>query len=275
MVFIRVHPSTSAQPRFQNAESAEIRETLQDPNAPQLQLQSTTNNQLNQQPSTAMNAQADNADEQASTTPSVQVIGDQPQNLPQPDPTQLNTALLYQDNHPNPQIHQDLLSQLLPPTQGIMLCPAVGNSPTAQLLGIPRRSPMGPLDVARDWILDYVSPQSIKFYYRAIQQLPGNRFNGTMLCNWLQLITDRATSCAWTSILTIKGKLLTEYYAALSLKEVREHAQGYQDEGKRRSQNAEMLLQCLKASITKEVYARVQQLSTQYTITVEPEKLHY
>ncbi len=37
--------------------------------------------------------------------------------------------------------------------------------------------------VAREWYLDYVSPQSIKFYNKAIEHLPGEKFIGT---NWNQ-----------------------------------------------------------------------------------------
>jgi hypothetical protein len=131
---------------------------------------------------------------------------------------------------------------------------------------------MRPMDVAKEWYLDYVSPQSIKFYNKAIEHLPGEKFNGTMLHTWLQILTDRAHTCAWTNILTIGGKLLTTNYADMSLKEVKAHAQEYQNEARRRAQNSEMLLQCLKSSISKTVYARLHQLQYKYTIIREPEK---
>ncbi len=70
-----------------------------------------------------------------------------------------------------------------------------------------------------------------------------------MLHTWLQVLADRVVNCAWTNILTIKGKLLTEHYADISLKEIKAHAQEYQNEGRQRAQNSEMLLQCIKASI--------------------------
>jgi hypothetical protein len=128
------------------------------------------------------------------------------------------------------------------------------------------------MDVAKEWFLDYVSPQSIKFYNKAIEHLPGEKFNGNMLHTWLQVLADRAVNCAWINILTIKGKLLTEHYADISLKEIKAHAQEYQNEGRRRAQNAEMLLQCIKASISKAVYFRVHHLKHNYTITREPEQ---
>jgi hypothetical protein len=51
--------------------------------------------------------------------------------------------------------------------------------------------------------------------------------------------------------------LITEKYAEITLKDVKTYAQEYQNEGMRRAQNAEILLQCLKASISKAVYSRI------------------
>jgi hypothetical protein len=161
------------------------------------------------------------------------------------DPTQVSTALLYQGNKPLTPEQQALLSQI-PTTQDNLVIPshhAAANS-TGALQSV-RTAPMRPMDVAKEWFLDYVSPQSIKFYNKAIEHLPGEKFNGNMLHTWLQVLADRAVNCAWINILTIKGKLLTEHYADISLKEIKAHAQEYQNEGRRRAQNAEMLLQCI------------------------------
>jgi len=66
--------------------------------------------------------------------------------------------------------------------------------------------------------------------------------------------------------MTIKGKLLTQQFADISMEEVREHAQVYQDRAARDAQNAEMLIQCLKASISRKVYNKDQERSiTKYT----------
>ena len=202
----------------------------------------------------------------STNTPSVQVL----QTI---DPSQLSTAMLYQTK-PLSQQQQAYISQL-PHTQGSLVCPthhAAATQVNTTLPPAPRVAPMRPMDVAREWYLDYVSPQSIKFYNKAIEHLPGEKFNGTMLHTWLQILTDRAHTCAWTNILTIGGKLLTTNYADMSLKEVKAHAQEYQNEARRRAQNSEMLLQCLKSSISKTVYARLHQLQYKYTITREPEK---
>jgi hypothetical protein len=95
-----------------------------------------------------------------------------------------------------------------------------------------------------------------------------------MLMTWLVQVQDKANMFTWTSILTIKGKLLTQHFTELTMKEVRAHAQAYQDRSSREAQNAEMLIQCLKASISKPVYNKVYLQMDKYTIyrknTFEP-----
>ena len=84
-----------------------------------------------------------------------------------------------------------------------------------------------------------------------------------MIHTWLQVLTDRAYNCA---------KLLTQHYAEITTAEVRAHAQAYQNEGRKKAQNAVMLMQCLKASITKTVYSRISHLESKWTITRESDK---
>jgi hypothetical protein len=127
-------------------------------------------------------------------------------------------------------------------------------------------APMRPLDVARDMYLDYTSPQSIKFYSKGCEKLPGEPFNGKMLLTWLVQIQDKATVYTWTSILTIKGKLLTQQFTQITMEEVRAHAQRYQDRASREAQNSEMLIQCLKASITRTVYNKIYLQMDKYII---------
>jgi hypothetical protein len=73
-------------------------------------------------------------------------------------------------------------------------------------------APMRPLDVARNMYLDYTTTQSIKFYKKGCEKLPGDPFNGKMLMIWLVKVQDKANMFTWTSILTIKGKLLTQHF---------------------------------------------------------------
>jgi hypothetical protein len=112
-------------------------------------------------------------------------------------------------------------------------------------------APMRPLDVARSMYLDYTTTQSIKCYNKGCEKLPGEAFNGKLLLTWLIQVQDKAKMFTWTPILTINGKLLTKQFSELTMEEVRAHVQKYQDRSSREAQNSEMLIQCLKASITR------------------------
>jgi hypothetical protein len=61
----------------------------------------------------------------------------------------------------------------------------------------------------------------------------------------------------WTTILMINRKLLTQNFTKITMEEVRAHAQVYQDRSLSEAQNSEMLIQCLKASITRTVYNKI------------------
>jgi hypothetical protein len=69
-------------------------------------------------------------------------------------------------------------------------------------------------------------------------------------------------------------ELLTKQFSELTMEEVRAHAQKYQDKSSREAQNSEMLIQCLKASITRTVYNKVYLQMSKYIIyrkrTMEP-----
>jgi hypothetical protein len=127
-------------------------------------------------------------------------------------------------------------------------------------------APMRPLDVQRDMYLDYTTPQSIKFYNKGCEKLPGDPFSGKMLLTWLVQVQDKANMFTWTPILTVKGKLLTQHYTEITMEDVRAHTQVYQDRASRDAQNAEMLIQCLKASISRAVYNKVYLQRDRYTI---------
>ncbi len=70
----------------------------------------------------------------------------------------------------------------------------------------------------------------------------------------------------WTSILTINGRPLTQNFTKITMEEVRAHAQVYQDRSLREAQNSEMLIQCLKASITRTVYNKIYLQREKYII---------
>jgi len=108
------------------------------------------------------------------------------------------------------------------------------SSGSTKPLPTPRRTftfeaPMRPLDVARNMYLDYSAVQSIKFYNKGVEKLPGEAFNGKLLLTWLIQVQDKANMFTWTSILTINGKPLTQNFTKITMEEVRAHAQVYQD----------------------------------------------
>ena len=113
---------------------------------------------------------------------------------------------------------------------------------------------MRPLDVARNMYLDYSATQSIKFYNKGVEKLPGEAFNGKLLLTWLIQVQDKANMFTWTSILTINGKPLTQNITKITMEEVWAHSQVYQDRSLREAQNSEMLIQCLKASVARTVH---------------------
>ncbi len=53
-------------------------------------------------------------------------------------------------------------------------------------------APMRPLDVTRNMYLDYTTTQSIKFYNKGCEKLPGDPFNGKMLLTWIVQVQDKA-----------------------------------------------------------------------------------
>jgi hypothetical protein len=66
-------------------------------------------------------------------------------------------------------------------------------------------APMRPLDVAKSMYLDCTTTQTIKFYNKGVEKLPGVQFNGKLLLTWLVQVQDKANMYTWTSILTVKG----------------------------------------------------------------------
>jgi len=77
------------------------------------------------------------------------------------------------------------------------------------------------------------------------------------MLTWLVQVQDKANMFTWTPILTAKGKLLTQHFTEVTMEDVKAHAQVYQDKASREAQNAEMLIQCLKASISRTVYNKI------------------
>jgi hypothetical protein len=105
------------------------------------------------------------------------------------------------------------------PNQPVISSPQNQMKPGEALMAFTFEAPMRPLDVARNMYLDYTTTQSIKFYNKGCEKLPGEPFNGKMLMTWLVQVQGKANMFTWTFILTIKGKLLTQHFMELTMME--------------------------------------------------------
>jgi len=98
-----------------------------------------------------------------------------------------------------------------------------------------------PLIIDHNLYLDYRSPQSIKFFNKGRERLPGDPFYGKNIFSWLKRLEIKANEFQWIPTLTIDGKLLTTNFAELSMDTVKKAAQEFQNEAQRKAQNSRML----------------------------------
>ena len=112
---------------------------------------------------------------------------------------------------------------------------------------------MEPLSIDHNLYLDYRDPQSIKFFNKGREKLPGDPFSGKNIFSWLKRLEIKANEFHWIPTLTIDGKLLTTHFAELSMDTVKKAAQEFQNEGQRKAQNSRMLFYCITASISQSV----------------------
>jgi hypothetical protein len=101
------------------------------------------------------------------------------------------------------------------------------------------------------WIIPLLNPSSS--IIKECEKLAGE--DGKLFLTWLLQVQDKAVMFTWIPILTIKGKLLTQQFAELSMEEVRAHAQVYQNR-----------LSRLKASISRAVYNKVYLQMSKYIV---------
>jgi len=112
---------------------------------------------------------------------------------------------------------------------------------------------MEPLSIDHNLYLDYRSSQSIKFFNKGRERLPGDPFSGKNIFSWLKRLEIKANEFHWIPTLTIDGKLLTAHFAELSMDTVKKAAQEFQNEAQRKAQNSRMLFYCITASISQSV----------------------
>jgi hypothetical protein len=76
---------------------------------------------------------------------------------------------------------------------------------------------MESLSIDHNLYLDYRCPQSIKFFNKGRERLPGDPFFGRNIFSWLKRLEIKANEFHWIPTLTIDGKLLTTHFVELSM----------------------------------------------------------
>jgi hypothetical protein len=127
---------------------------------------------------------------------------------------------------------------------------------------------MEPLSIDHNLYLDYRSPQSIKFFNKGRERLPGDPFSGKNIFSWLKRLEIKANEFHWIPTLTIDGKLLTTHFAELSMDTVKKTAQEFQNEAQRKAQNSRMLFYCFTASISQSVMDKLSLKTHLFTLQI-------
>ena len=127
---------------------------------------------------------------------------------------------------------------------------------------------MEPLSIDHNLYLDYRDPQSVKFFNKGRERLPGDPFSGKNIFSWLKRLEIKANEFHWIPTLTIDGKLLTTHFAELSMDTVKKAAQEFQNEGQRKAQNSRMLFYCITASISQSVMDKLSLKTHLFTLQV-------
>jgi len=86
---------------------------------------------------------------------------------------------------------------------------------------------MEPLSIDHNLYLDYRDPQSIKFFNKGRERIPGDPFSGKNILSWLKRLEIKANEFHWIPSLTIDGKPLTTHFAELSMDTVKKAAQEF------------------------------------------------
>jgi hypothetical protein len=127
---------------------------------------------------------------------------------------------------------------------------------------------MEPLSIDHNLYLDYRDSQSIKFFNKGRERLPGDPFSGKNIFSWLKRLEIKASEFHWIPTLTIDGKLLTTHFAELSMDTVKKAAQEFQNEAQRKAQNSRMLFYCITASISQSVMDKLSLKTHLFTLQV-------
>ena len=116
--------------------------------------------------------------------------------------------------------------------------------------------------------MDYGNKQDRDYYKQASEKLEGESYNGKNLSLFLKKLEGKAQQFNWLTLLNypqgnppVNKSLLTNY-GEITRAEVTRKAATYLGTNNREEQDSYMLFNCLRKSVTNEVYALV---------TIEPE----
>jgi hypothetical protein len=171
--------------------------------------------------------------------------------------------------------------------QGAGAAAAAGQQvPQGQPQGQGQQAPPPPVRRARNpakWSqladLDYGNKQDRDYYKLATEKLEGDPYNGKNLSLFLKKLDGKAQQFNWLPLLTYPqgnpavNKYLLTNYGEVTRAEVEQKARGYLGTDNQEEQDSDMIYNCLRKSITDEVYAQVTTEPERYTFTINQEVL--
>jgi hypothetical protein len=127
--------------------------------------------------------------------------------------------------------------------------------------------------------LDYGSKQDRDYYKTATEKLEGDPYDGKNLSLFLKKLEGKAQQFNWIDLLTYQqgnlavDKCLLTNYGEITRTEVAAKAQQYLGTDNRQEQDSDMIFNCLRKSITDDVFAQVTTEPERYTFIVNRVKL--
>ena len=122
-------------------------------------------------------------------------------------------------------------------------------------------------------LIDYATKEGMTLYQKAVEPITPT-FNGSAdtLKLFLAQLKFKASANTWMRILTIPvnghPKNLIDHYGEITKVQLQNHANIYQAAGDRQAQSSSQLFQCLMASLTPELTAKVVNESATYMMMV-------
>jgi len=120
--------------------------------------------------------------------------------------------------------------------------------------------------------LNFGLKADVELYNKGMAPLAGDPYDGTNLRTFLIKVGEKARQYNWMPLLTFQNnKTLIKHYGEITLEEVKQAAVAYLAVQDRRSQNSDMMFQCLRESINDETHTKVANTPDDYTFEVNGE----